>query len=158
MAARHRFEQARASESGFTLIELLTTIMILALLSAIAIPYFLSQREKAWVAQLQAALRNGATAEETVMAMTGAYSPSETVIRDDGGWRTAPEVSLTQGTRGGHRGYCLEGTHVRLRSDHRWKVAHFSSQTGTLRVGPCPGVDVDGDGEADGEETEAQGS
>ena len=69
-----RFQQLREErEGGFTLIELLVVILIIAILAAIAIPVFLNQRKKGWVAQAQSALKNMATAEETVLVETGSY-------------------------------------------------------------------------------------
>ena len=61
------------SDEGFTLIELLVVIIIIGILAAIAIPVFLSQRQKGYDAQAKSDARNLATLEETYMTDNNHY-------------------------------------------------------------------------------------
>ena len=72
MLARIRKMQEE-NEGGFTLIELLVVIIIIGILAAIAIPVFLSQRQKGYDAQAKSDARNLATLEETYMTDNSVY-------------------------------------------------------------------------------------
>jgi type IV pilus assembly protein PilA len=73
MLARLR-KSVEDKDQGFTLIELLVVIIIIGILAAIAIPVFLSQRQKGWDAAVKSDLRNAATAQETFLTENSLYS------------------------------------------------------------------------------------
>ena len=60
-------------ESGFTLIELLVVVIIIGILSSIAIPVFLGQRQRAFDAGVQSDMKTLAIAAETNFASTLSY-------------------------------------------------------------------------------------
>jgi type IV pilus assembly protein PilA len=59
---------------GFTLIELLVVILIIGILAAIAIPSFISQKDKAGDASAKSFVRNMQTAQETYFTDNNAYA------------------------------------------------------------------------------------
>src|SRR5256714_11715830 len=78
----------KGQEEGFTLIELMVVVLIIAILTAIAIPTFLGARERAQNRSAQSNVRNALTAEKTSYTDTQQYSATSATL-------TAIEPSLT---------------------------------------------------------------
>jgi type IV pilus assembly protein PilA len=144
------FQRLRKSqedrEGGFTLIELLVVILIIAILAAIAIPFFLNQREKGYVAQQQASLKNAATSMETVATgSNGDYTGSPTgtikpldnagVVLKAFGYRDTTGVTLTI-TKVTPSSYCLQASHANLTGAA--KIMHYLVDDGQPTAGVCP--------------------
>src|SRR5450755_1762214 len=68
--------ERRSGEGGFTLIELLVVMIIIGILAAIAIPIFLSQKQKSYDAQAKSDVHSAAIAEESYFADFLTYTPA----------------------------------------------------------------------------------
>ncbi len=71
---RRRGEGARRPPAGFTLVELLVTMVVLAILAAIAIPAYTSQIQKSRRTDARTALLDLAGREERFFSVNNAYS------------------------------------------------------------------------------------
>jgi type IV pilus assembly protein PilA len=121
MLARIRKMQEEREE-GFTLIELLVVIIIIGILAAIAIPVFLSQRNKGYDAGVKSDLRNAATAEETYLTDNDKYTTTESELVTAGFNESSTGDYKTPGAHNANltikfvpdaadatQGYCIQG-------------------------------------------------
>ncbi len=121
------------SEKGFTLIELLVVMIILAILTAIAIPSYLSFRDRANQSAASADLRAAIPSVEAWFADNGKY---------DGMTATALQVSYDQSidpaiinvkTASG-TAYCVEAT----APGDATKTANKNGPSAQITKGLCP--------------------
>jgi prepilin-type N-terminal cleavage/methylation domain-containing protein len=132
-----RFHAMREErEGGFTLIELLVVILIIAILAAIAIPVFLQQRRKGWVAQAESTLKNAATAQESYATGDGdgAYTTATATLQSEGFRYAAAEITFGVDWVDLGEDYCME-------ADSQNDTAidlFYLSDTGSPEEGECP--------------------
>jgi type IV pilus assembly protein PilA len=128
-------------DGGFTLIELLVVILIIAILAAIAIPVFLRQREKGWRSQMESAVKNAATAEESYLTSSTAYTTDTAALASAEGLKYASDVTLSITVTGG-KAYCIKATHANLGTSGTWYHSSQGRPTttnpGTIDGHTCP--------------------
>ena len=126
-------------DGGFTLIELLVVILIIAILAAIAIPVFLRQREKGWRSQMESAVKNAATAEESWLTSNTAYTDDTAALTSAEGLKYAGDVTL-EITATAATGYCIMATHSSLDGEAVWYSSEGGQPVDTEPTGgpACP--------------------
>ncbi len=106
-------ERLKDHEEGFTLIELLVVILIIAILAAIAIPVFLNQRNKGYVAQAESALKNAATNMESFATSNNGTYPTTHAELVSEGFRPVTDVEIVIASSSS-TGYCLHAKHAKI--------------------------------------------
>ena len=109
----------------------LVVLLIVAILAAIAIPVFLRQREKAWIAQVENALRRASAAQETYSFDEGTYATSIGDLELNG-LDYSDDVNLRL-ARASATAYCIEATHDSLPGE----VWSYDNRFSRIRERPC---------------------
>ncbi|MDQ4025590.1 MAG: prepilin-type N-terminal cleavage/methylation domain-containing protein [Actinomycetota bacterium] len=134
-------------EEGFTLIELLVVVIVIAILAAVAIPVYLQQRQKAYAAQVQAALKDAATAVESyATGAKGDYSglnnpPDTAAAMLEHGFRVPPWATSFD-VVANSANYCIEIRHDSVLAGTEWRRATYFGDRGAPTSSPdnCPGA------------------
>ena len=89
-------EQQKKRQAGFTLIELMVVLLIIGILMAIAIPTYLSERNKANNTAAESTVRNALTALNAVYATQNYYGvPADSSASSFAAYMQSQEPSLT---------------------------------------------------------------
>ena len=98
-------------ESGFTLIELLVVIIIIGILAAIAIPIFLTQRDKAHEGAVKTDIKNLATQQELYLTEHQTYGTIATLLADGVDVRVGKGITLSVVRYNAANSFCLSAAY-----------------------------------------------
>lgn len=122
------------NSSGFSLIELLLVTLIIGILATIAIPRLTAARDRAFVATMQADLRNLATQQEIHYADELTYSDD----LDDLAYSSSDRVTVTVAEASG-TGWSATATHEAFEDDDGCSVYYGDAEATELGDPEGPG-------------------
>ena len=123
-------DRLRKDQGGFTLIELLVVIIIIGILLAIAVPSYLSFKNKASNAAAQSNVRAAVPVVESYYATNGTYVGMDTA--DLQAEDPSVKVAVQAAPAPGAATYCIQNT------EPVGTTYHKSNPAGAISAGACP--------------------
>jgi prepilin-type N-terminal cleavage/methylation domain-containing protein len=131
------YDRDGTGDRGFTLIELLVVIIIIGILASIAIPVFLSQKQKARAASAQSDVRNLAGFEELYLTDAGTYGNIAAIQLAEPKIRISSGVTLSVVVYDTDKAYCLSAKQADTTT-----TFYYDSQAGGVQPKGAAGCPV----------------